>query len=78
MIKFSDFIASRTAKAKKINNTPTDKTIIENINKTIVFLNSLDLEISINSAYRCKLLNDAVGGTATSHHLSGYAADITS
>lgn len=32
--------------------------------------------IKINSAYRCKAVNTAVGGVSTSHHLLGLAADI--
>lgn len=33
--------------------------------------------ISVNSGYRSAALNRAVGGTATSQHLRGEAADIT-
>ena len=33
--------------------------------------------IKVNSGYRCPLLNEAVGGTPTSQHQSGEAADIT-
>jgi uncharacterized protein YcbK (DUF882 family) len=32
--------------------------------------------ISINSGYRCKKLNDAVGGSDTSQHMLGQAADF--
>lgn len=32
--------------------------------------------IYINSGYRCKELNDLVGGVANSFHLSGCAADL--
>lgn len=32
--------------------------------------------IRINSGYRCKEVNLAVGGVSTSHHLLGLAADI--
>ena len=32
--------------------------------------------IKINSGYRCKELNEAVGGARNSHHLLGEAADI--
>ena len=32
--------------------------------------------IAINSGYRCKELNEAVGGQATSQHCTGEAADI--
>lgn len=33
--------------------------------------------IYINSGYRCPKLNKAVGGSVTSHHMRGMAADIT-
>lgn len=33
--------------------------------------------IIVNSGYRCKALNKAVGGVANSQHLLGEAADIT-
>lgn len=32
--------------------------------------------ITVNSGYRCPALNKAVGGAATSQHMSGQAADI--
>ena len=32
--------------------------------------------VSVNSGYRCPTLNKAVGGSATSQHMSGQAADI--
>ncbi len=34
------------------------------------------LPIHINSGYRCLILNRAVGGSPTSNHISGCAADI--
>ena len=34
--------------------------------------------IFVTSGYRCPLLNKKVGGVATSYHLRGMAADITS
>ena len=33
--------------------------------------------LTISSGYRCPELNKAVGGSPTSHHLRGMAADIT-
>lgn len=33
--------------------------------------------LTVNSGYRCPQLNRLVGGSATSHHLKGMAADIT-
>jgi len=42
MITFDDFIYSNTAQKKKINNKPSDISIINNIHKTLHFLNDLD------------------------------------
>ena len=33
--------------------------------------------LTVSSGYRCPALNRAVGGSATSHHMDGMAADIT-
>lgn len=33
--------------------------------------------VRITSGYRCKALNDLVGGKDSSQHLAGYAADFT-
>lgn len=35
------------------------------------------IPITVNSGYRCPRLNAAVGGSPTSQHISGEAADIT-
>lgn len=71
---------SNTAKSKNIDNTPSDNIII---NLTRLVDNVLDplrewynKPIFINSGYRCKELNKAVGGVSSSYHLKGMAADI--
>lgn len=33
--------------------------------------------LAVSSGYRCPALNCAVGGSSTSHHMKGMAADIT-
>lgn len=33
--------------------------------------------LTVSSGYRCPALNRVVGGSATSHHMKGMAADIT-
>lgn len=33
--------------------------------------------LAVSSGYRCPALNRVVGGSATSHHMKGMAADIT-
>ena len=72
---------SDVANKKKINNVPNSE-IIENLEQLIVnILDPLREEygkpIMVNSGYRCPELNKAVGGAKNSHHLTGYAADIT-
>lgn len=72
---------SSTAEAKGIDNTPTQE--VER-NLTALVDNVLDplraiygKPITVNSGYRCPELNRAVGGSATSDHVKGFAADIT-
>lgn len=72
---------STTAKKRGINNIP-DINIERNIEALIN--NVLDplriaygKPIRVNSGYRSPALNKAVGGAATSQHLTGQAADIT-
>lgn len=72
---------SSTAESKGIYNTPTPE--VER-NLTALVENVLDplrtiygKPITVNSGYRCPELNKAVGGSATSDHVKGFAADIT-
>lgn len=62
-------------------NVPTDINIIANLielAKTLDILRSyFGSPITVNSGYRSKEVNAAVGGVKTSHHTMGYAADIT-
>ena len=37
---------------------------------------AIEQPVRINSGYRCKAVNNGVGGVSTSHHLLGLAADI--
>jgi hypothetical protein len=72
-------IFSQTASRKGINNTPS-KDIIDNLTTLCNdFLeparNLLNTELHIDSGFRCLELNTAVGGSATSEHLYGCAAD---
>lgn len=78
--KLSEFIESETAKKKNIDNTPSDE-IIENIKLLVTSLlqplrDRISYPFHVNSGYRCKALNKAVGGSDTSAHLQGLAADI--
>lgn len=72
---------SATAEEKGIDNTPTPE--VEK-NLTLLVDNILDKlreiygkPITVNSGYRCPELNKAVGGSKTSDHVKGFAADIT-
>lgn len=72
---------SDTAKSRGINNIPNQEEIN---NLEALISNVLDplrevfgKPIKVNSGYRCEALNKAVGGSKTSHHLKGMAADLT-
>lgn len=70
---------SQTAELYHIENTPT-KEIIENLKKIMYILDMIRVYIRkpifINSGYRCKRLNEMVGGVQNSMHTKGLAADI--
>lgn len=76
-----ELIKSTTATAKKIDNTPT-KEVEDNLTKLVDKIldplrEAYGKPIKVNSGYRCPRLNRAVGGSATSQHVLGQAADIT-
>lgn len=63
-----------------INNTPSD-TVINNLQGLVNSIlqplrDMLKKPISISSGYRSFELNTAIGGSRTSEHCFGYAADI--
>ena len=72
---------SATALSKNIDNSPSPD-VVNNL--TLLVDNILDplrekygKPINVNGAYRCPELNKAVGGSKTSQHMTGQAADIT-
>lgn len=72
---------SETATKKGIENTPNAEQV-KNLEALID--NLLDpireqwgAAIYVTSGFRSVALNKAVGGVANSHHLGGYAADLT-
>lgn len=72
---------SDTAKAKGIDNSPSDE-IIHNLTSLVdkvldPLRESYGKAIRVNSGYRCPALNKAVKGSKTSQHMKGLAADIT-
>jgi zinc D-Ala-D-Ala carboxypeptidase len=75
-----EFCKSDLAIRKGISNTP-DIRITESLTNLITYVlqplrNRLKLPITINSGYRSPELNDLVGGSKTSQHMRGEAADI--
>lgn len=70
---------SQTAKLYHIDNTPT-KEVINNLKKVMYILDIVRVHIRkpviVNSGYRCKRLNEMVGGVQNSMHTKGLAADF--
>lgn len=70
---------SQTAKLYHIDNTPT-KEVVENLKKVMYILDIVRVYIGkpilVNSGYRCKKLNEMVGGVQNSMHTKGLAADF--
>lgn len=75
-----EFLESQVAKEEGIDNTPTFEIVEHLAEMTENILDPLraayGAPIYVNSGFRCRRLNDAVGGVPTSAHLRGYAADI--
>lgn len=77
-----EFENSRTATFRGIDNSVSDPIIKANIKalcESVLqpFRDHLGRPIIISSGYRCKELNEAVGGVVDSQHTLGQAADIT-
>ncbi len=76
-----ELCASDTAQRRGIDNTPDTakkqklQTLIEQLLDPIRA--AWGAPITINSGYRSRKLNAAVGGVSTSQHLRGEAADIS-
>ena len=74
-----ELTASQIAARKNISNEPNDIQL-SNLRRLAYMLqelrNMFNVPIFINSGFRCKQLNDAVGSRDSSQHLKGCAADI--
>jgi zinc D-Ala-D-Ala carboxypeptidase len=71
---------SRTAELRNILNVPNDEQI-ENLTDLCIYVldpirDAAGRPVMITSGYRSNLLNKAVGGSRTSQHPEGKAADI--
>lgn len=77
--KVAEMLKSETAEKKQINNTPSVE-VEQNIEELLGVIDGLrefyDKPIRITSGYRCAELNKLVGGSPTSAHVIGYAADL--
>lgn len=81
---FSEFFKSDVAEKHQVKNIPDDAQLSQVLgNIKALVLNVLDplrartgLPIIITSGYRSQRVNELVGGSKTSQHLLGKAADI--
>lgn len=85
-----EFTKSSTASELGIDNTPENDAVYDNILELMRVLDDFreywttickeeeygNPSIIVNSGYRCKELNEAVGGVETSAHRIGSASDI--
>jgi zinc D-Ala-D-Ala carboxypeptidase len=78
--ELAEFLVSETAARRGIDNEPTPE-VIENLRRLCQLVLQplrvkLDRPVIITSGYRSPALNRAVGGSMTSHHMQGRAADL--
>ena len=70
---------SQVASRKGIDNTPPPK-VKDNLERLALFLEQVrkvvNKPISISSGYRSREVNESVGGSKTSQHCEGCAADF--
>lgn len=78
---YEELIHSSTALRHNIDNVPKEQYIVNNLQNLAVLLQKIrdrfGVALHVNSGYRCKALNDVIGGASNSDHLYGAAADIT-
>lgn len=72
---------SQAAARAGMDNTPSP-TIVKNLKETCALLEAVrkvlgGVPILISSGYRSPALNKAIGGSKTSAHMEGFAADFT-
>lgn len=79
---YREFEKSDTAKKFGIINVINTSEIRDSIKALVIEVlqplrDAWGKPLSVNSGYRCKKLNEAVGGVETSQHCKGEAADIS-
>lgn len=74
-----EFTTSQEATRRGIDNRPTVEAM-QNLRKLAQLMETvrthLGVPIHVSSGYRCKELNDAIGGAAASQHTTGQACDF--
>lgn len=76
----AEMAASETARVRGIDNRPSDQAIVY-LARTAIVLETIRAAVGnrpvlVTSGFRSEALNRAVGGSRTSAHLDGRAADI--
>lgn len=77
-----DLLKSTTAERMKIDNQPSDEVRKEleitacKVNLISLIAHAYGATIRVTSGYRCKRLNQAVGGVKNSLHMQGRAVDF--
>ena len=78
---YREFEASETADKNGIINVITDFKVRDSVRELVLTVlqplrDAWGAALHVNSGYRCPALNKAVGGSASSQHVKGEAADI--
>ncbi len=77
----AEFVRSEMADRRGIDNKlpkellPNVKALVDNVLDPL--REAYGKPVTVTSGYRCSALNKAVGGSATSQHMVGQAADVT-
>lgn len=81
--RFSEFERSQIAAGLGLDNSiPSGqvggniRALVENVLQPL--RSACGHALKVNSGYRCKRMNDLLGGSKTSQHMTGQAADIAS
>lgn len=80
----AEFLRSDVAEKHQVSNIPNDEELLTVLNNVNALVNNvldplramIGRPIIITSGYRSQRVNELVGGSKTSQHLSGKAADI--
>lgn len=80
----AEFLNSDTADKYQVSNMPADEELLAVLNNINALVNNVldplrarvGRPVIITSGYRSRRVNELVGGSKTSQHLSGKAADI--